>query len=290
MANMRIICAVLCFVVLVKAHNIKPNAANSGSSLNAFSKFYKNCENDEDVFRCIKQQALKLVQRAMNLQSIKVVDGLTLTQRDQSSNAERKSMENDLQSDAEVRSLSGDQLDSSLWNGVGKLMSNFQLQLNLPKVIDYAQNEVVEVEEGRKKRKKYLGPFLAAMAIKAGILKLAYHSIAIVAAKALSKCEHQVKHKGDTIFCVFSSDKWTFFSSSILNTVIGKIALVISAIIGLKKLVAPEGHEKTTYEIVKHPHVQQSHSYSSSHGEYDNHDGEFNLNTKTQKTPKIINR
>lgn len=207
MANMRIICAVLCFVVLVKAHNIKPNAANSGSSLNAFSKFYKNCENDEDVFRCIKQQALKLVQRAMNLQSIKVVDGLTLTQRDQSSNAERKSMENDLQSDAEVRSLSGDQLDSSLWSGVGKLMSNFQLQLNLPKVIDYAQNEVVEVEEGRKKRKKYLGPFLAAMAIKAGILKLAYHSIAIVAAKALSKFENKVKDKEDTIFCVFSSDK-----------------------------------------------------------------------------------
>lgn len=186
---MRIICAVLCFVVLVKAHNTKPYAANSGSSLNAFSKFYKNCENDEDVFRCIKQQALKLVQRAMNLQSIKVVDGVSLLQRDQpASNVERKSMENDLQSDAEVRSLSSDQLDSSLWNGLGKLMSNFQLQLNLPKVIDYAQNEVVEVEEGRKKRKKYLGPFLAAMAIKAGILKLAYHSIAIVAAKALSKC------------------------------------------------------------------------------------------------------
>lgn len=183
---MRIICAVLCFVVLVKAHNTKPYAANSGSSLNAFSKFYKNCENDEDVFRCIKQQALKLVQRAMNLQSIKVVDGVTLLQRE---NAERKSNENGPQSDAEVRSLSSDQLDSTLWSGVGNLLSNFQLQLNLPKVIDYAQNEVVEVEEGRKKTKKYLGPFLAAMAIKAGILKLAYHSIAIVAAKALSKCD-----------------------------------------------------------------------------------------------------
>lgn len=178
---MRIICAVLCFVVLVKAHNTKPSAANSGSSLNAFSKFYKNCENDEDVFRCIKQQALKLVQRALNLQSIKVVDGVTLSQRE---NVERKSAPD---TDAEVRSLSSDQLDSSLWNGVGNLLSGFQLQLNLPKVIDYAQNEVVEVEEGRKKTKKYLGPFLAAMAIKAGILKLAYHSIAIVAAKALSK-------------------------------------------------------------------------------------------------------
>lgn len=63
------------------------------------------------------------------------------------------------------------------------------------------------------------------------------------------------------------------FNCSSPHLVIGKIALVISAIIGLKKLVAPEGHEKTTYEIVKHPHVQQSHSYSSSHGEYDGHEG-----------------
>ncbi|XP_055298985.1 uncharacterized protein LOC129566784 [Sitodiplosis mosellana] len=237
MVKMRIICAVLCFVVLVNAHNTKPLAENSGSSLNAFSKFYRNCENAEDIFRCIKQQALKLVNRALNLQSIKVVDGVTLLQRDQS-NAQRKSAANDIQSESEIRSLSSDQLDATLMNGVGKLFTNFQMQLNLPKVFE--QNEV-EVEEGRKKRKKYLGPFLAAMAIKAGILKLAYHSIAIVAAKAL---------------------------------IIGKIALVISAIIGLKKLVAPEGHEKTTYEIVKHPHVQQSHSYSSSHGEYENgHDG-----------------
>lgn len=186
MGKLRIVCAVLCFVVLVKAHNTKPFAANSGSSLNAFSKFYRNCENADDIFRCIKQQALKLVNRALNLQSIKVVDGVTLLQRDQP-NAQRKSVDNDVQSESEIRSLSGDQLDSALWNGIGGLLSNFQLQLNLPKVVDYAQNEVVEVEEGRKKRKKYLGPFLAAMAIKAGILKLAYHSIAIVAAKALSK-------------------------------------------------------------------------------------------------------
>lgn len=39
------------------------------------------------------------------------------------------------------------------------------------------------------------GPFLAAMAIKAGILKLAYHSIAIVAAKALSKCDTKIPRK-----------------------------------------------------------------------------------------------
>lgn len=179
---MRIACAVLFFVVLVKAHNTKPFAPNSGSSLNAFSKFYRNCENSDEIFRCIKQQALKLVNRALNLQSIKVVDGVTLLQRDDM--VERKSVDNDVQNEAEVRSLSSDQLDSSLLNGVGNLLTNFQLQLNLPKVFDYTENDV---DEARGKRKKYLGPFLAAIAIKAGILKLVYHSIAIVAAKALSK-------------------------------------------------------------------------------------------------------
>lgn len=78
------------------------------------------------------------------------------------------------------------------------------------------------------------------MALKGGILTMVYHSIAIVAGKAL---------------------------------IIGKIALVISAIIGLKKLVTPEGHEKTTYEIVKHPQTQSSHTYSSSsNGDFDGHE------------------
>lgn len=185
MGIFRIVCAVLCFVILVKAQQTKPFPSNSGSSLNAFSKFYKHCENADDIFRCIKQQALKLVNRALNLQSMKVIDGVTLLRRDQQQSIQRKSIDNDVQNESEIRSMSSDQLDNSILSGASKLMSTFQLQLNLPKVMEFAQNEMVE--EGRKKRKKYLGPFLAAMAIKAGILKLAYHSIAIVAAKALSK-------------------------------------------------------------------------------------------------------
>lgn len=69
---------------------------------------------------------------------------------------------------------------------------------------------------------------------------------------------------------------------------------MISAIIGLKKLVAPEGHEKTTYEIVKHPHIQQSHSYSSSHGEFDGHEGgqyhrSFDYDELMMKNPALKN-
>lgn len=47
--------------------------------------------------------------------------------------------------------------------------------------------------------------------------------------------------------------------------ILGKMALVLSAILGLKKLLS--GHDKTTFEIVKHPHHTSSHSYSNSNYE-----------------------
>lgn len=187
MGLLRIACGVLCFVILVKAQsdNLYPSNANSGSSLTVFSKFYKHCENSEDLFRCIKQQALKLVNRAMNLQTIKLVDGVSLSRREPYANSKAA---NEVQSESEMRNLSSDEIDESLLNGASKLIQTFQLQFNLPKVFEFGKNEVHDMtEEGRKKKKKYLGPFLAAMAIKAGILKIAYHSIAIVAGKALSE-------------------------------------------------------------------------------------------------------
>lgn len=185
MGLLKIVCGILCFVILVKAHSHQyPD--NSGSSLTVFSKFYKHCENSDDLFRCIKQQALKLVNRALNLQTIKLVDGVALTRRDV--NSKTNPNNNEVQSEQELRNLSADEIDEGLFKGASKLMQTFQLQFNLPKVFEYGKNEVNDMtEEGRKKKKKYLGPFLAAMAIKAGILKIAYHSIAIVAGKALSE-------------------------------------------------------------------------------------------------------
>jgi uncharacterized membrane protein YgcG len=45
---------------------------------------------------------------------------------------------------------------------------------------------------------------------------------------------------------------------------IGKIALVISAIIGLKKLLSQQ--KSVTYEIVSHPHHSHHEAYSSGGG------------------------
>lgn len=76
-----------------------------------------------------------------------------------------------------------------------------------------------------------------AMALKAAaLLPLALGAIAMIAGKAL---------------------------------LVGKIALVISAIIGLKKLLGSQ-QKHVTYEVVSHPHHSTSHvvSHDDGHGGY----------------------
>ncbi|KAJ8715404.1 hypothetical protein PYW07_009886 [Mythimna separata] len=89
-----------------------------------------------------------------------------------------------------------------------------------------------EISEGRGKKKKaakILGPLIAAVALKLmALMPLAIGAIALIAGKAL---------------------------------LIGKLALVLSAIIGLKKLLSQQKH--VTYEVIAHPHHTSSHDYSS---------------------------
>ncbi|XP_023724567.1 uncharacterized protein LOC111873814 [Cryptotermes secundus] len=91
-------------------------------------------------------------------------------------------------------------------------------------------------ERGKKKKVKMLLPLLLALKLKAAaLIPLFLGAIALIAGKAL---------------------------------LIGKIAFIISAIIGLKKLLSQQ--KSVTYEIVSHPHHSSSHheSYSSGGGGY----------------------
>ncbi|KAL0811304.1 hypothetical protein ABMA28_009718 [Loxostege sticticalis] len=92
-----------------------------------------------------------------------------------------------------------------------------------------------ESEEGRGKKKKaakLLGPLMAALALKLmALTPIAIGAIALIAGKAL---------------------------------LIGKLALVLSAIIGLKKLLSQQKH--VTYEVVAHPHHTSSHTSSHDYG------------------------
>ncbi|KAK0089228.1 hypothetical protein PV325_008357 [Microctonus aethiopoides] len=96
------------------------------------------------------------------------------------------------------------------------------------------------IEEGRgKKKKKGMGKilFMLAAAMKGTLLYAMIHGVAIIAGKAL---------------------------------VVAKIALALAAAVALKKSL--EHHDKTSYEIVKHP----QHSFSQTHSasvDYDHHGG-----------------
>ncbi|XP_058060533.1 uncharacterized protein LOC131211177 [Anopheles bellator] len=238
MVSLKLVSVVVVCVLAVAGRGY---AAEDGT-VRALRKVYSLCEDSDELLQCIKVQALKLTDRAMKLPSIKLLDGMALVKK--ADGESRSFAAEPATSEQELAKLPSAKIDELLMQRAQRFLDSHQLQLNVPRMLVSGQQETGRlVEEGRKKMKKYLGPFLAAMAIKGGILTMVYHSIAIVAGKAL---------------------------------IIGKIALVISAIIGLKKLVTPEGHEKTTYEIVKHPHVQQSHTYSSNHGDFDNHEtGQF---------------
>jgi hypothetical protein len=59
--------------------------------------------------------------------------------------------------------------------------------------------------------------------------------------------------------------------------IVAKVALVLSAVVGLSKLLGSgHGEEKTIYEIVKHPHVSHAHTYSSTYidGDHDHFDSQ----------------
>jgi len=81
----------------------------------------------------------------------------------------------------------------------------------------------------KKEKKKYLMPLLMLFKLKmAALLPLAIGFLALISFKAL---------------------------------VIGKIALLLSGIIGLKKLLESK---KENYEVVAHPHYEHEHSYGRS--------------------------
>lgn len=227
-------------IALVASTSVASSPAEN--AFRAMKKIYNVCENSEEMFKCMKIQALKLTDRALKLPNIKLTEGLSIVKKDDAPEMDSRSMGiNEFDSEA-VMALPSAKVDDMIVDRVNKFMDSHQVSVNVPRLLTSSEAPRL-VEEGRKKMKKYMGPFLAALALKGGILTMVYHSIAIVAGKAL---------------------------------IIGKIALVISAIIGLKKLVTPEGHEKTTYEIVKHPHVQNSHTYSSSsHGDFDGHENQY---------------
>lgn len=181
MAAFKVLSSVV-LIALVASTSVASSPAES--AFRAMKKIYNVCENSEELFKCMKIQAIKLTDRALKLPNIKITDGLSIVKKDDVSEAESRSMGQKEFDSEKVMAMPSAQVDDMIVDRMNKFMDSHQVSLNVPRLLQSTETPRL-VEEGRKKMKKYMGPFIAALALKGGILTMVYHSIAIVAGKAL---------------------------------------------------------------------------------------------------------
>lgn len=204
---------------------------------------YADCLR-KDSMSCVKYKLFTFVDKMLTQKdSFQVSEGVTVVKTgsaDTQDGAPRtissdESVEslilNRVQRFLETHTLKVDLKGSDVVNAVASTGRAFE---DLSDSLGDDGGAVGEESRGKKKKaSKILGPLMAAIAMKAAALvPLALGAIALIAGKAL---------------------------------LVGKIALVLSAIIGLKKLFSGQG-KHVTYEVVSHPHHSSSHV--SSHDSY----------------------
>ncbi|XP_070507744.1 uncharacterized protein [Chironomus tepperi] len=236
------IVGLLCLLVTVSALPAEETRGHSrnavGSDNDLMDSIYTDCLRKDSV-SCVKYKFLSFVD--------KMVDA-----RDQFSLSEGVTVVKVPGSEGAPRSINSDEsIESLILNRVQSFLTSHTIKVELKgtdivnavsstgRALEDVSESVFGDEEGKsesrgkkKKAAKLLGPLLMLVALKgAALLPLILGAIALIAGKAL---------------------------------LIGKIALVLSAVIGLKKLLSQEKH--VTYEVVAHPHHTSSHS-TSSHGD-----------------------
>ncbi|GAB0087557.1 osiris 9 [Sergentomyia squamirostris] len=188
-------------------------------------KFVKEC-GDKSMVLCLKERALHYVDGTHG--DVSLADGVSLVQTEAQASG-RSLNEIVLPAEPEARES---EVDSLLVDRVARFLGSHTLQFKIPKdSIQEMQRSLDEARGKGKKTKKLLLPLLLLFKLKAAaLLPLAIGFLALIAFKAL---------------------------------IIGKLALLLSGIIGLKKLF--ESKQSQSYEVVAHPH----------HGGYEDHHGHY---------------
>ncbi|XP_046384530.1 uncharacterized protein LOC124154692 [Ischnura elegans] len=210
----------------------QPAAPAEGDYVDKAYRFVQQC-GSKDLLYCLKMRALTFVDGALRAPGdVPLVDGVTLVRsgaEDASSRAGRALTEAELEASLPRAPEERDStVETLLVDRVARFLNSHTLQLKFPEssISELRQS----VEEGRKKKKKILLPLLIALKLKAAaLIPLALGALALLALKAL---------------------------------IVGKLALLISALIGLQKLLASQTTK--TYEVVAHPHY----SHSDHHDHY----------------------
>lgn len=234
---------IMCIVSLaaaLPAEESRGHARNAITSDNdIMDSIYNDCMRKDSV-SCVKYKLFNFVDKIMGTRDqFSLTEGVTIVKTP------------GVEKTGAPRSISGDEsLESLILSRVSNFLQTHTIKVELKgsdivnavsstgRALEDVTDSLIGdetsgtgAEESRGKKKKaakIIGPILALVALKAAaLLPLLLGAIALIAGKAL---------------------------------LIGKIALVLSAVIGLKKLLSQEKH--VTYEVVAHPHHSASHSVS----------------------------
>lgn len=235
-----ILCVVVGVVKALPAEETRGHSRNSVGTENDFmDSIYSDCLRKDSV-SCVKYKLFSFVDKMIGQKdTFALTEGVTVVRTPGTEN------------EGAPRSSGDESIDSMIFNRMQNFLQTHTIKVDLKggdivnavsqtgrafedisdNLFGDDQSSVSEARGKKKKAAKILGPLMLALGLKAAaLLPLILGAIALIAGKAL---------------------------------LIGKIALVLSAVIGLKKLLSQEKH--VTYEVVAHPHHTSSHS--ASHGE-----------------------
>lgn len=204
------------------------SAEEDGAILTAI-KVMKDCEN-KPIFLCLKERALHFIDSQQG--DIVLSEGVQMVKTDDLPTG-RSLDDTPLSNDLETRE---NEVDMLLVDRVARFFGTHTLQFKMPKdSVEEIQRSLDEARRRKKKAKRILMPLLLLLKLKAAaLLPVAIGFLALIAFKAL---------------------------------IVGKIALILSGIIGLKKLLEAKNSTQN-YEIVSHPQYSHSASYDEHGGHY----------------------
>ncbi|XP_053619782.1 uncharacterized protein LOC128680571 [Plodia interpunctella] len=169
-------------------------------------RIYEDCQRSDGIMPCLKKKAILFFDRAARMDAIPVVDGVDIVKTSESEVTPMS--ENDIESTL-PRNLNdkNEALTDMLWDRIASFANSRTIQLSLPRITGQDLNK--GVEEGRGKMKKMMGMMMMGASMKmAALIPLAIAGLFVLAGKAL---------------------------------IVAKIALLLSGIIALKKIMSQKG-------------------------------------------------
>lgn len=197
---------------LTVEHRARSIAKSSwpGPELRIIRKVYNDCHNRNNFMDCLKQKALNGLTRAINLDSIRIMDGVILEKQN---DTEKQSIIPVLTDARSFNSLAP--IDQALMSKLDKLARTHSLKVDM----SVGREHDDEGGDDKKEKDKSTGVkyVIAALLTAMGIAgPIGLKALAAIAGKAL---------------------------------VISKVALTIASIIALKKLFSHDHHEETSVQV-----------------------------------------